>query len=286
MEAALEARGLGKDYHGQPVLDDISLRIEPGCILGLIGRNGAGKTTLLRCLLGLLQPSRGEARIAGVPSLHLTDADKAALAYVPQQLDSFGWMSATAMLDFVAGLYPHWDRALAVRLLQRWSLDGERRLDLLSPGQRQQVGLIRALASRPRLLVLDEPAAALDPLARRELLGEIVDTAAEQGATVVFSSHILSDLERIVSHVALLDAGRLRLHAALDELKEEVRRVSLPAGVEPGLALPGELARHRREDGGWNLLLRLTQGQPPAGLPVQARLQPLGLEDLFVELAA
>ena len=266
LDAVIEVRGLDKRYAERQVLDDVSLRVEPGSILGLIGRNGAGKSTLLRCILGLLRADSGEARVLGRDALSLDDQVKGALSYVPQQPDSFAWMTVGAMLDFVGSLYPQWDRALVQRLQARWELDGKRRLSLLSPGQRQQVALIRALGSRPRLLVLDEPASALDPLARRELLGEVIDSACEQGATVILSSHIISDLERIASEVAFLHKGRLLLQAPLDTLKDEVRRIHLPASAPlMDAPLPGELARHRLADGGYSLLLRL--------------------EDLFVELA-
>ncbi|MDI5996496.1 ABC transporter ATP-binding protein [Pseudomonas sp. MDMC216] len=284
LDAVIEVRGLDKRYAERQVLDDVSLRVEPGSILGLIGRNGAGKSTLLRCILGLLRADSGEARVLGRDALSLDDQVKGALSYVPQQPDSFAWMTVGAMLDFVGSLYPQWDRALVQRLQARWELDGKRRLSLLSPGQRQQVALIRALGSRPRLLVLDEPASALDPLARRELLGEVIDSACEQGATVILSSHIISDLERIASEVAFLHKGRLLLQAPLDTLKDEVRRIHLPASAPlMDAPLPGELARHRLADGGYSLLLRMGDGAVPALAMYPA--QALGLEDLFVELA-
>ena len=283
-DAIIEARGLSKRYADRQVLDGVSLRVEPGSILGLIGRNGAGKSTLLRCMLGLLRADHGEAFVLGRPALRLDDQAKGALSYVPQQPDSFPWMTVGGMLDFVACLYPRWDTELVQQLLQRWGVERKRALSALSPGERQQVALIRALGSRPQLLVLDEPAAALDPVARRELLREIVDSASEQGATVILSTHIISDLERIASDVAFLDQGRLLLQAGLDELKDQVRRVVVPADVAlPGESLRGELTRQRLSDGSHSLLLRLPEGAV-SPLPAHYPLQALGLEDLFVEL--
>lgn len=283
---AVETQGLGKDFGRRTVLDDVSLNIERGSVLGLIGRNGAGKSTLLRCMLGLLRPSRGQAQVFGTAALGLGDAQKSALAYVPQQPDSFEWMRVDELLAFIGNLYANWDDALAKRLLQRWDLSPRARLSVLSPGQRQQVALIRALAARPALLVLDEPAAALDPVARRDLLREIVTCASEQEATVIFSSHIISDLERVASHVAFLHEGRLRLQSALDDLKDQTWRVCLPDGTVLSPTLAGELSRRRHADGSWSLLVRREMddiAQDP--LLASAHPQRLSLEDLFVELA-
>lgn len=283
----LEAHALTKRYKDHTALDEVSLSIAPGTVLGLLGRNGAGKSTLLECLLGIRLPDSGQARLLGKVATQLDDSDKAALGYVPQQSDSLGWMRIGDALSFVAGLYSTWDWHLANSLLQRWDLDSKRLIHSLSPGQRQQVAIIRALAPRPRLLVLDEPAAALDPLARRELLREIVELASEYGSTVVFSTHILSDLERIASHVALLHNGRLRLYAELDQLKDELRRVRWPQYAPlPEQPLAGEIARRPLAEGGWNLVINLAQGDTASFLPEQASVHSLSLEDLMLELSA
>lgn len=287
LDPLVEACALSKRYKNHQALDDVSLSIAPGSVLGLLGRNGAGKSTLIECLLGLRQADSGEARLFGKAATQIDDQDKAALAYVPQHSDSLQWMTVAAALSFCASLYPNWDNDLTTTLLQRWGLDGQRLIQNLSPGQRQQVAIIRALAPRPRLLVLDEPAASLDPLARRELLREIVELASEQGSTVVFSTHILSDLERIASHVALIHQGRMRLHAETDQLKDELRRVQWPQHCPlPAGPLPGEVTRRSLPDGGWSLVLNLAQGETRSLLPEQASLHRLGLEDLMLELAA
>lgn len=285
--ALLQAQGLGKAYGRHRVLDDVSLELQAGAIVGLVGRNGAGKSSLIECLLGLRQADSGQAQVFGKPSQALDDRDKAMLCYVPQRPDGFDWMTVGAMLGLMASLYPQWDQPLAQRLQKDWGLEPGRRLITLSPGQRQQVALIRALAPRPRLLVLDEPASALDLLARRHLLREIVDLAGEQGTTVLFSTHIISDLERVASHIALLHQGRLRLNASLDDIKDQLSRWIWPAHRPlPPQPLPGELARRRLDDGGSALLVRSGAGQDPGALPPGVQAQRLGLEDLFVELAA
>lgn len=284
--ALLQAQALGKRYAKQAVLNNVSLAVEPGCILGLVGRNGAGKSTLIECLLGLRKPDTGQALLFGKPAQHINDTDKARLGYVPQKTDGFDWMRINHMLELVAKLYPRWDRPLVQRLLDHAALDGQRRLLTLSPGERQQVAIIRALALRPQLLVLDEPASALDPLARRNLLREIVELAIEDGTTIVFSTHIISDLERVASHIALLDQGQMRLHTSLDEIKDHWRRLWWPSScVLPSAIFPGEIHRRPLQDGGWSLLINSTAAQALIGqLPAEVQWHPLSLEDVFVEM--
>lgn len=280
----LYARGLTKQYGMASVLDGLTWELEAGTVVGLVGRNGAGKSTLLGCLLGLHRADGGEAGLFGHPPDRIDDAGKASLGYVPQRLDGFEWMTVGAMLDMVRGMYPQWDAQRVSRLLDAWDLAPDRRISALSPGQRQQVAIVRALGPRPQLLVLDEPMSALDPVARRTLLREIADLAAQDGCTVLFSTHIVSDLERVASHVALLHGGRIRLHAEIDDVKESMRRVSWPAGLAlPSQPLPTELSRRVLEGGGACLVLR----EPArAALPPGALVHPLSLEDLFVELTA
>src|SRR5690606_30384645 len=170
MAEPMAASALDKRYDGQPALDHVSLQLEPGAVLGLIGRNGAGKTTLIRALLGLVEPDAGSASIWGRPALGMGDEAKAWLSYVPQQPEALAWLKVDAVVDFIGRFDPRRAAAFAAATLDRWGLPRNRMLAKLSPGERQRVAIIRALAPRPELLVLDEPAAALDPVARRELL--------------------------------------------------------------------------------------------------------------------
>jgi ABC-2 type transport system ATP-binding protein len=282
----LAVYGLAHGYEGGNVLTGVDLALAPGSVLGLIGRNGAGKSTLIRAMLGLLQPLAGEARVFGEPAQALSDAAKARLAYVPQQPEALAWLSAAQMLDYVGRFYPRWDQAFVRNTLARWNIPAHKLLAKLSPGERQRVDLIRALASQPDLLVLDEPAAALDPVARRELLREVALRAGEAGTTVLFSTHIVSDLERVASEVAFLHQGRMLIHCGVDETKERYARLWLPPRLSA--AAPSQtLGRRRHEDGSLSLVVeRDAAGHWPeaARLP-GARLDALGLEDLFVEIA-
>lgn len=282
----LTVHGLMHCYESSNVLTGVDLRLTPGSVLGLIGRNGAGKSTLLRVMLGLLKPLAGSAFVFGEPALKLSDDAKSRIAYVPQQPEALAWLTAEQMLDFVGRFYPRWDAAFAQKMLARWQIQPNRLLAKLSPGERQRVDLIRALASQPELLVLDEPAAALDPVARRELLRELALRAGESGTTVLFSTHIVSDLERVASEVAFLHNGKLLLHCDVDDTKERYGRLWLPAKMFAA-APTDALSRRHHEDGSLSLIVeRDAQGRwPEASTLPGARMDALGLEDLFVEIA-
>lgn len=282
----LAVRGLSHGYEDGQVLSNIDLAVETGTVLGLIGRNGAGKSTLIRAMLGLLQPHAGQCTVFGEAALRLSDRTKARMAYVPQQPDALAWLTAQQMLDYVGRFYPSWDTGFARTTLERWQIAPNKLLGKLSPGERQRVDLIRALASRPELLLLDEPAAALDPVARRELLREIALRAGEAGTTVLFSTHIVSDLERVASDIAFLHEGKLLLQCGVDESKERFARLWLPASMSA--AAPAQvLGRHRHDDGSLSLVVeRDANGRwPEASTLPGTRVDALGLEDLFVEIA-
>ncbi len=285
----LRCERITKRYADEIVLRDVSLGVTPGSVLGLIGRNGAGKTTLIRTLLGLEQPDHGQAFVFGEPSLGLTDAAKQRIGYVPQQPDAFAWMRIGDMLAFVGRQYPRWDGDFVELSLARWHISPERKLVSLSPGERQHVALIRGLAVNPDLLVLDEPASALDPVMRRDLLREIVTRAAESGTTVLFSTHIVSDLERVASRVVFLHDHRIAVDAALDDLSETHARLTIPAR-SPALwasRVPGEVSRRRQLDGSVTLVIARSRGAewPEIVAAPGIRLDALNLEDLFIEVA-
>ena len=284
--APLQVTGLTHRYDAKVVLDHVDLTLQPGSVLGLIGRNGAGKSTLIRAMLGLLEPASGSAFVFGEPALHLSDAVKERLGYVPQQPDALAWLSATQMFDYLSRFYPRWDHRFVEDALRRWKIEANKVMAKLSPGERQRVDLIRALAPRPELLVLDEPASALDPVARRELLREIALRAGEAGATVLFSTHIVSDLERVASDIAFVHDGRLLLNCPVDETKERYARLWLPAGMAAA-APESPFGKRRHEDGSLSVIVEQdAAGDWPKAVQLPgARLDVLGLEDLFEEIA-
>ena len=227
--AIMHAKGINKSFSGHAVLNGLDLEVKPGQVIGLLGRNGAGKSTLMECLLGLRETDLGSITIFGEETGSLSEAARARIGYVPQSAELFEWMTPVQMLDYFKALYPRWNDAKVENLLQRWGFDKLMRataIGKLSGGEKQRLSIIRALGHEPDLLVLDEPVSALDPVGRREFLRELVDGVIERGTTVLFSTHILSDLERVALDVAFLKDGRIALQGELDTLLEGARRTT------------------------------------------------------------
>lgn len=284
----VDVAGLHKSFGGQQVLQGVNWSIEPGQVVGLLGRNGAGKSTLLACLLGLREADVGAVTLFGEQVPDLSDTVRAKIGYVPQKSDLFEWMTPVQMLDYFKALYPRWNADKVAGLMRRWGLDGEaarQQIGKLSGGEKQRLSIIRALAHDPELLVLDEPVASLDPVGRRDFLHELVGDVIERDTTVIFSTHILSDLERVALDVAFLQGGKITLQAPLDELLESAHRITGSDVVMAGMRFGGEIRRMR--DGGDRaaVLARLT-GAEAATLSANPglRVESLSLEDLFVEV--
>ena len=269
---------------GAPVLQHLDWRLLPGQVVGLLGRNGAGKTTLLEALLGLREPQAGTVQLFQQPAALLNDTCRARVGYVPQQSDLFEAFTASQMLAYFKSFYPRWNESKVEGLMSRWDIDRHKRISKLSGGQQQRLSIIRALAHDPDLLVLDEPVASLDPAGRRDFLSELVEQVLERGTTVVFSTHILSDLERVAFNLAFMHGGRIALQAPLDDLLDEVRVLSgSTAEVQALLQRIGaqSLKRTPLAAGRERVMARLPPGTE---LPAGALAERVTLEDLFMEL--
>lgn len=287
-EPIIRMSSVSKHFGSKDVLDNLDWEIHRGQVIGLLGRNGAGKSTLIECLLGLREPDMGEVTIFGEPAGNLSEKTRERIGYVPQSTELFEWLTPVQMLDYFKALYPRWNDAKVEALLQRWGFDAVNRhrpIAKLSGGEKQRLSIIRALAHDPELLVLDEPASALDPSGRRDFLRELVGGVIEHGTTVLFSTHILTDLERVALDVAFLKDGRIKLQGALDELLEGARRVTGPNEVLQRLTLAGEVRRQR--DGEMTSVFVRGAGDELAALKESVpsiRVEPLSLEDLFIEV--
>lgn len=288
MNTMIKAAGISKHFGAQQVLNGLDWEISSGKAVGLLGRNGAGKSTLLECLLGLRETDAGQASLFGEPVAALSATARARIGYVPQKPDLFEWLTPLQMLEYFKALYPRWNAAKVAGLLQRWGFDPlmqNKAIGKLSMGEKQRLSIIRALAHEPDLLILDEPVSSLDPAGRRDFLRELIDQVLDSGTTVLFSTHILSDLERIALDVAFLKDGKIALQAPLDQLMEGARRITGPSAAFTYLQLPGEISRMQDGAGQTRIIARAGE-QDWAALQAQpaVRVESVSLEDLFIEV--
>ncbi len=222
-----EVAGLSRRFGRTLALDGVSLEVPRGEVFGLVGENGAGKTTLIQHLLGRLRAQSGTVRVFGLDPVRDPVGVLSRVGYLSEERDLPVWMRVGEMLRYLRAFYPGWDERYEDELRRRFELDPGAKLRALSQGQRARAGLVAALAYRPDLLLLDEPSAGLDPVVRRDILHAIVRTVADEGRTVVFSSHLLDEVERVSDRVAMIDRGRIVLCGRVDEVKAAHRRLTL-----------------------------------------------------------
>jgi ABC-2 type transport system ATP-binding protein len=226
-EPVVEIADLSRRFGRTVALDDVSLNVPRGVVFGLVGENGAGKTTLIKHVLGLLKAKAGAVRVFGLDPVREPVKVLSRVGYLSEDRELPDWIRIDELMRYLRAFYPTWDDAFAEELRQRFDLDPGARVKTLSQGQRARTGLLAALAYRPELLVLDEPSTGLDPIVRREILSAIIRTIAEEGRTVLFSSHLLDEVERVSDHVALIDHGKIVLCDPLDRIKADHRRLTL-----------------------------------------------------------
>jgi ABC-2 type transport system ATP-binding protein len=244
---AIHLRDIQFSYGELAVLDHLELRVAKGEIVGLVGANGSGKTTLIRILLGLVAPSSGDAELAGETAQSLTVAARQRIAYVPQSPRLFPWLDGAGMLRYFGAFYDQYDQAYAAELAERLKVTLKTPIQSLSPGQQQRLSIVRALGSRPDILVLDEPMAALDPAGRLEVIEQLAAEQRRRPMSILISSHITQDLQRLCTHLAVLHAGRIALHEPASTFAD-MRRFTV-SGPEDVLAAHSFApARHVRRD--------------------------------------
>ena len=286
-QSVIEIERVTRTFGKKTALSEVSLSVPRGVVFGLVGANGAGKTTLIRHVLGLLKAQHGSVRVFGLDPVADPVGVLSRVGCLSEENDLPGWMRVGELMRYVQAFYPGWDEVYAERLRRDFALDPSARVKNLSKGQRARAGLLVALAYRPELLVLDEPSSGLDPIVRRDILGAIVRTIADEGRTVLFSSHLLGEVEQVSDYVAMLNQGTLAFVGAMDEIKQTHRRLTLvfeetlsePPNIEGVLTWEGA----GRE---WTALVagRLSDWRTAAmghGAQVVAE-QALSLDEIFV----
>ncbi len=283
----INIQNLSRRFGSKLALDNVSLQIPAGTVMGLVGENGAGKTTLIKHILGLLRAQEGVVRVFGQDPVASPEIVLSRIGYLSEEGDLPTWMRVRELLRYAAGFYPTWDEAYAQQLVGQFGLDLNAPLGKLSKGQRSRAGLVVAMAYHPPLLLLDEPSSGLDPIVRRDILGAIIRTIADEGRTVLFSSHLLGEVERVSDQIAILKAGKILLTGSLDDIKGQHQRVNLvfPSARETAPTLEGCMAW---EGGGreWSAVFfgDPAQFEPQAallGAQILSR-DSLSLDDIFV----
>jgi ABC-2 type transport system ATP-binding protein len=284
---AVEIKNLNRSFGRKRALHDVSIHIPRGGVFGLIGANGAGKTTLIKHILGAHYAETGSVRVFGFdPVTHPVEV-LSRIGYMSEDRDIPQWMRVQEIMNYTRAFFPKWDASFAEELREMFDLDRMQRIRTLSRGQTARLCLLLALAHRPELLVLDEPSSGLDPVVRRDILAAIVQTVADEGRTVLFSSHLLDEVERLADRVAILHEGRVILEGELDAIQESFRRITLRF-EQPFSEAPNILGaiEHRGSGHEWTYVCRGDREQLiQAAKTVKAEVvheAPVSLDEIFI----
>ncbi len=286
-ENILEIQSLRRQFGETIALDGVSLTVPKGGVFGLIGGNGAGKTTLIKHSLGLLKAQSGSVRVFGLDPVEDPVGTLGRIGYLSENRELSDWMRVHQIISYTAAFYPSWDPVYAESLRRDFDLDPMANIKTLSRGQRARTGLLLALAHRPDLLILDEPSSGLDPVVRRDILGAIIRTIADEGRTVLFSSHLLDEVERVADHIAILHHGRIQLSAPMDRVLLDHKRVQFRLPVEVD-KFPTNGIWLQTEGFGrdWSVVTvasteAIHEATTGMGAMIQS-IEPISLEDIFL----
>ncbi|RJP65881.1 MAG: ABC transporter ATP-binding protein [Candidatus Abyssobacteria bacterium SURF_17] len=286
---AIETNKLTKRFGSVFAVNELDLQVRVGSVFGFLGRNGAGKTTTIKTLLGLIKPTSGSVHVLGMDPIKDGIEVKQRVGYVAENQKMYDWMKVKEIIRFTSGFYRDWDAAIAADFCKRFELNPSAKVGSLSKGQQMRLALMLALSSRPQLLILDDPTMGLDPITRKEFLNDIVMALQEEGRTVFFSTHILSELERVADTVAIIDRGKLKVAGEIDLLKTTVKSVRLTFENSPpnDILIDGLL---RVQSDGRDCLLTLTDFSEDKLGQLKQRYQPmraevcnLSLDEIFAE---
>jgi ABC-2 type transport system ATP-binding protein len=278
---------------GEQVLDGVSFSLQPGEVVSLLGRNGAGKTTLLHIAMGMLAPQQGAVRVFGLDPRQQPLEVKRRVGFVSEEQILPSFLRVQDVIDLHRGLFPTWDDDLARQLGDQFEISPRARVKTLSKGQARQVALLCAICHRPELLLLDEPAGGLDPLARREFLETAINLLNETGTTILFSSHYMTDVERLAGRIVMLHGGKVLIDNGLDELREAFCVALVPHSPAISrtrlLGIDACLGVRRRTDA-MHAVFRLEADDTAARLEIELGIpnvvcHPMALEEMFIELA-
>ena len=286
MSELLRIERLSKGFDGKAVIRDIGFALEPGRVYGLLGRNGEGKTTLIRTIMGVIPRDAGIISFKGQAVTFGSVEYKKEIGYIPENPFFYGGMTVGGLLAFNGRFFPRWDAGKASGDLKRLSLDASARIRTLSRGQQLKLGFVVALAARPGVLILDDPTSGLDVPTRQEFLRDVIRELADGGTAVLFATHLVHELERIVDHLFILRGGRIVLDETYEKVKSLTRRVTLGFDAEPPLiASPGNVIGRRQLGRDVEFVIypwneereRAIRSLGPARLEIEA----LSLEDIF-----
>jgi ABC-2 type transport system ATP-binding protein len=293
----IELKNLSKTYGNVKALDGLDLSVKEGDVYGFLGRNGAGKSTAIRILMGITKPTKGVVNLFTKPlgKNHIELRQK--VGYVAQEQNFYGWMSPVTIGKFVSGFYPTWDDTEYVRLLKGLDLPGDRKIRTFSGGMRAKLALCLALAHRPSLLLLDEPTAGLDPVARREFIEIVRDQAENKTGTIFFSSHLIDEVETAANSIGIIEKGKMYYQGPLSELSNSVRLLRHPPVDNGVIELPPflledsygmEIIQDRILNGERHLVVR-NSGNPDLFSSLfygvgNWSVERMSLEDIFIEL--
>jgi ABC-2 type transport system ATP-binding protein len=246
-QPVVDVNDLSRSFEHKAALDGVSFRATAGQVYGLVGSNGAGKTTLLKHLLGLLRATSGSVHVFGLDPVRDPVGVLSRVGYLSEERELPDWMRIDELMRYTQAYHPTWDASYARELLDTFALDPAKKIKDLSKGMRAQAGLIAAVAYRPELLILDEPSSGLDAVVRRDILDAIVRAVADDGRTVIFSSHLLDEVERMSDHVTLMHQGRVTLSGVLDDVRHDYQRsrvrfaehLDRPPALDTALAMEG-----------------------------------------------
>jgi ABC-2 type transport system ATP-binding protein len=288
MNLAIATMGLTKYYGQRAVVDTLDLRVPEGSVYGLLGRNGSGKSTTIKMLLGLVHPDRGRAELLGENVATLPPTTKTRIAYIAEGHPFLRWMTVAEAVRFTRAFYPHWNQELLDQILDHFALPRRAKIRRLSNGQRAQVSLALAVAPDPELLILDDPTLGLDTVVRRDFLESLIQIIQRQGRTILISSHILADVERVADRIGILVDGVLRVDCPTDHFKETVRKVVLEfAGEPPAMPACDGLVSSWRVGNRLEVVLvdygALQQHLIESLDPVSIEVLEMNLEDAFIE---